>query len=211
MSSIDQVFWNPDRHRRNIGDHPHYKFKWYFDQINKDVLPDPVKHLRRPVDIGARFPVEVFPWSEYKPNENNSSNNHPDWKGWRVSEPYMNNLTNGWKVYMGEVRPDTSAPIFYPPFEKGWIIPFEVRPIELKPTTSCQGTERIPVHLRDFEDRPIIQNSTTSRQGMEQIPVHLRDLHPYITPEEMRARKWREKVILNISDVNTWGQLRPIS
>ena len=161
------------------------------------------------MDIGARFPVEAFPWSEYKPNENNSSSYHPDWKGWRVSEPFMNNLTNGRKMYMGEVRPDTSAPIFCPLFEKGWINPFEDRLIESKPTTSRQRTEQIPVHLRDFEDRPIVPNLTTSRQGREQIPVHLRDMQPYITPEEMRAREWREKVMPNISDVNTWGQLRP--
>ena len=177
------MFWDPDRHRRNIADHPKYKFKWHFDQINKDVPPDPARHLKKPVDIGARFPIKVFPWSEYKPNQNSHSNYHPDWKGWRVSEPFMNNHTNGRKVYLGEVRPDTSAPIFYPSFEKGWIIPYEDRPISPKPTTSRQGTEKIPVHLRD--------------------------MRPYITPEEMRAREWRENVMPNISDVNTWGQLRP--
>jgi len=177
-----QVFWDPDRHRRNAGDHPHYKFKWHFDQINKEVPPDPVKHLKRPLEIGARFSIEKFAWSEYQPITNSDSHYHPEWKGWRVSEPFMNNLTNGRKVYMGEVRPDTSAPIFYPPMGQGWIIPYEERE-STKPSTSAQSNN--------------------------QIPQHLLDVLPYATPEELRAREWRERDMPDMGDPHTWGQLKP--
>ena len=160
--SKDQVFLDPDRHRRNVGDHPHYKFRWHFEQINKDVPPDPLKHLRRPLEIGARFTIENYPWSEYQPDPNYTPNYHPDWKGWRVSEPVMINLTNGRSIYMGEIRPDTSAHVFQPPMGEGWIKPYDEHAIESRPMKSAQASE--------------------------QIPVQLRDLRPYITPQEMQAR-----------------------
>ena len=181
--SKGQVFWDPDRYKRNVGDHPHYKFKWHFDQIDKDVPPDPIKHLKRPTEIGARFPVDEYPWSEYKPSPKYIPNYHPDWKGWRVSDPVMINLTNRRKTYMGEVRPDTSAPIFQPLMGQGWIKEFDEN---------------------DMEPAPI-----TSAQSSGQIPAHLKDLRPYITPQEMRARDWRETSMPGISDIKTWGQLRP--
>ena len=164
--SKGQVFWDPDRHKRNVGDQPHYKFRWHFEQINKDVPPDPLKHLVRPLEIGARFNISDYPCSEYKPVPNYIPNKHPDWQGWRVSEPVMVNLTKGRKAYMGEVRPDTSAHIFQPLIDEGWIKPYDEYAIESQPTTSAQASERIPVQLRD--------------------------LRPYITPQEMRAREWRE-------------------
>ena len=137
----------------------------------------------RPLEISARFTITDYPWSEYKPDPNYIPNYHPDWRGWRVSEPVMVSLTNGRKTYMGETRPDTSALIFQPLLGQGWIKEYEDR-----------DTESVPM---------------TSVQSSEQIPVQLRDLRPYITPEEMRAREWRESAMPDFSDPNTWGQLRP--
>ena len=114
QSSKGQVFWDPDRHKQNVGDHPHYKFKWHYDQINKDVLPEPIKHLIRPLEIGARFTIEKYPRSEYKPRASYMPNYHPEWEEWIVSDLVMVNLTNGRITYMGEIRPDTSAHIFQP-------------------------------------------------------------------------------------------------
>ena len=162
--SKGQVFWDPDRHKRNVGDHPHYKFRWHFEQINKDVPPDPLKHLVRPLEIGARFNISDYPWSEYKPDPNFILNYHPDWKGWRVSEPVMINLTRGRKTYMGEVRLDTSAHIFQPLMGEGWIKPYDEHTIESQPTTSAQASEPIPVQLRDL--RPYI----TPQENGERVP-----------------------------------------
>ena len=86
----------------------------------------------------------------------------------------MVSLTNGRKTYMGETRPDTSALIFQPLLGQGWIKEYEDR-----------DTESVPM---------------TSVQSSEQIPVQLRDLRPYITPEEMRAREWRESAMPDFSD-----------
>ena len=146
--SQGQVFWDPDRHKRNVGDHPHYKFKWHYDQINKDVPPEPLKHLVRPLAIGARFTIDKYPWSEYKPRANYTPNYHPDWKGWRVSDPVMVNLTNGRKTYMGEVRPDTTAQIFQPPVGQGWVKQYEDRErsfgSELKQSTASANIQSSP-------------------------------------------------------------------
>ena len=84
---------------------------------------------------------------------------------------------------MGEIRTDTNAPVFDSPFGQGWIIKYEDRADSPKPTTSSQPTG--------------------------QMPVHLRDMSPYITPEEMRAREWSEKLMPDISYIQTWSQLRP--
>ena len=110
-------------------------------------------------------------------------NYHPDWKGWRVSDPVMVSLTHGRKTYMGEIRPDTSAHIFQPLMGQGWVKPYEDSEVDPKPTTSARSSE--------------------------QIPVHLRDLQPYMTQQEMRARDWRENSMPDFSDPKTWGQLRP--
>ena len=73
----------------------------------------------RPLEIGARFTTDNYPWSEYKPDPNYTPIYHPDWNGWRVPDPVMINLTNGRKTYMGEIRTDTSAHIFQPPMFQG--------------------------------------------------------------------------------------------
>ena len=49
--------------------------------------------------------------------------------------------------------------------------------------------------IKQYEDRDVEPKSMTSAQSTEQIRVHLRDLRPYSMPD--------------ISDIQTWGQLRP--
>ena len=106
-------------------------YRWCEPPTDKDELYRRYSFRRRRVDYFGRpaiyhnnkwYPEKYLPdpedpewsWKEGIEVPNYIPNYHPDWKGWRVSDPVMINLTNGRKTYMGEIRPDTSAPTFQP-------------------------------------------------------------------------------------------------
>ena len=82
------MFWDPSKHRRNKGKHPHYRDREYTLLIDKDVPPSPVAHVMRPREQLARFDDANFRISAYDPHgPKDDIQYHPKWKGWVVPEP----------------------------------------------------------------------------------------------------------------------------
>ena len=60
-----KVFWDPYKHLRVNGVHPHYRFASHERCINRDVPPNPIRHVQRPLEQFQRFSEELFPSSEF--------------------------------------------------------------------------------------------------------------------------------------------------
>ena len=60
-----QGFWDPFKHLRVNGVHPHYKCPVHESCIDRSILPSPIRHVKRPTEQFKKFSVERFPRSHF--------------------------------------------------------------------------------------------------------------------------------------------------
>ena len=80
-----KVFWDPYKHLRVNGVHPHYKFASHERCIDRKVPPNPIRHVQRPLEQFQRFNEELFPSSELTMEGSlDAVRYHPLYKGIRT-------------------------------------------------------------------------------------------------------------------------------
>ena len=59
-----RVYWDPYKHLRVNGAHPHYSWPGHEAVINRESPPNPIRHVKRPLEQFARFNVKHYPGSK---------------------------------------------------------------------------------------------------------------------------------------------------
>ena len=79
-----KVFWDPYKHLRVSGIHPHCKLASHERCIDRKDIPNPIRHVQRPVEEFQRFDEERFPYSEFTMEGTmDSVRYHPLYNGFR--------------------------------------------------------------------------------------------------------------------------------
>ena len=55
-----RVYWDPYKHLRVNGLHPHYSWPGHEAVTNREIPPNPIRHVKRPLEQFARFPVKHY-------------------------------------------------------------------------------------------------------------------------------------------------------
>ena len=59
------VFWDPYKHLRVNGAHPYYRWPGHEQMINRNIPPNPIRHVKRPVEQFDRFDEKNYPSSKF--------------------------------------------------------------------------------------------------------------------------------------------------
>ena len=105
-----RVYWDPYKHLRVNGMHPHYSWPGHEAVIKREVPPNPIRHVKRPLEQFARFNAKHYSGSKFTSRGRiDLVLYHPWYDGFKprslsdLDEP----LDMGW--------------IFYPPDGEEWI------------------------------------------------------------------------------------------
>ena len=60
-----KVFWDPYKQLRVNGIHLYYEWVGHENCIDRKVQPNPIRHVKRPVEHFERFDAERFPRKEF--------------------------------------------------------------------------------------------------------------------------------------------------
>ena len=105
-----RVYWDPYKHLRTNGMHPHYSWPGHEAVTKQELPPNPIRHVKRPLEQFARFNVKHYPGSKLTSRGRiDLVLYHPRYNGFRprslrdLDEP----LDESW--------------MFYPPEGEEWI------------------------------------------------------------------------------------------
>ena len=116
-----RVFWDPYKHLRVNGMHPHYRWPCHESVINRAVPPNPIRHVQRPLQQFARFDIKDYTSSKFNSKVKvDYALYHPRSDGFKPQN--MKNLDE--QLDMGW--------IFYPPEGEEWYKPTQNDDGELK-------------------------------------------------------------------------------
>ena len=127
------VFWDPYKHLRVNGTHPYYRWPGHEQIIDRSIPPNPVQHVKRPLEQFARFDEKNYPSSKLtSKGKVDKAMYHPQYTGFKP------------KAASDLNKPLDMERIFYPPDGEEWFkqpcdttrskSPNTIRPKEVRTT-----------------------------------------------------------------------------
>ena len=108
-------FWDPFKHLRVNGLHPYYRWPIHENCIQRQIPPNPIRHVKRPTEQFIKFGIENFPHSHFTTRESQDCvQYHPLYAGFR---PLGDGTTNDLVDLMQDNPP------FWPPENQEWFLP----------------------------------------------------------------------------------------
>ena len=108
-------FWDPFKHLRVNGSHPYYRWPIHENCIQREIPPNPIRHVKRPTEQFSKFGIENFPHSHFTTRESQDCvQYHPLYAGFR---PLGDGTTNDLVDLMQDNPP------FWPPENQEWFLP----------------------------------------------------------------------------------------
>ena len=145
-----KVFWDPFKHLRVNGVHPYYRWPIHENCIQRQIPPNPIRHVKRPTEQFIKFSIEHFLYSHFTTREPpDCVQYHPLYSGFRpLGDGTTNDLVDLTKNYVlvrsvttsytviSSRDSNSSRTMFWPPENQEWFLsPTEPDTTEMKSDT----------------------------------------------------------------------------
>ena len=100
-----RVFWDPYKHLRVNGMHPYYRWPCHEQVINREIPPNPIRHVQGPLEQFARFDTKHYPSSKFNSKGKvDYAIYHPRYNGFKPKSlsDFDEPLDMGWIFYSPE-------------------------------------------------------------------------------------------------------------
>ena len=198
-----RVYWDPYKHLRVNGMHPHYSLPGHDATINREIPPNPIRHVKWPLEQFARFNVKHYPGSKL------TSRGRTDLV---LYHPRYNDFKP--RSLSDLEEPLDMSWMFYPPEGEEWIKPRREeneeservrKSSELHPAKPPESDRATSIHIEPRTMRPIYrrhdqQNDISHRTQAQRSGVVTRATRPKATRNtnsRARIRIRRLKLIPN--------------